>query len=76
MGCIFFSCSVFARISDTTFDHLRIAVILFCCAIRFVFTKIHLQVFLDVANRKIVRMKKEAGRISNVTLQKKASEIL
>jgi hypothetical protein len=31
---------------------------------------------LDVANRKIVRMKKEAGRISNVILQKKASEIL
>ncbi|CAB4021771.1 Hypothetical predicted protein [Paramuricea clavata] len=58
-------------ISDTTFDHLRIAIILFCCAIRFVFTKIHLQVFLDVANRKIVRMKKEAGRISNITLQKK-----
>ncbi len=70
--CLF----VFCRISDRTFDHLRIAVILLCCVVRFVFTKIHLQVFLDVAKRKVVRMKKEAGRISNVTLQKKASKLI
>ena len=62
-------------ISDSTFDHLRIAVILLCCSVRFLLTRIHLQVFLDVAKRNVVRMKKEAGRISNITLQKKIASV-
>ena len=69
---VIFSLFVFSRISDATFDNLRIATILLCCFVRCVLTKIHLQVFLDVAKRNVVRMRKEAGRISNVALQKKA----
>lgn len=61
------------RMSDTTFDNFRLTVVFLCCVLRFVFTKVHLQVFLDVAKQKVGRMKKEAGRISNITLQKKVS---
>ncbi|XP_028391733.1 transmembrane protein 161B-like isoform X2 [Dendronephthya gigantea] len=63
--------SVPYSISDSTFDQLRVAVVILCCILRFVLTKIHLQVFLDLAKKKVSRLKKEAGRISNVTLQKR-----
>ena len=58
------------RISDATFDNLRVAAVLMCCFIRLMLTRIHLQSFLDMAKQRILKMKKEAGRISNITLQK------
>ena len=58
------------RISDATFDNLRVAAVLMCCFIRLMLTRIHLQSFLDMAKQRVLKMKKEAGRISNLTLQK------
>ncbi|XP_046841923.1 transmembrane protein 161B-like [Xenia sp. Carnegie-2017] len=58
-------------VSDSNFDNIRIGVILLCCLMRFFFTKMHLQAFLDIAKVKVNRMKREAGRTNSSALQKK-----
>ena len=56
--------------TERTFDTLRLWAILLLCALRLAMMRHHLQAYLNLANKAVEQMKKEAGRISTVDLQK------
>ncbi|XP_019387877.1 PREDICTED: transmembrane protein 161B isoform X3 [Crocodylus porosus] len=56
--------------SEATFDTLRLWVIILLCALRLAMMRNHLQAYLNLAQKCVDQMKKEAGRISTVDLQK------
>ena len=58
------------RIEESTFEAARIIAIFIFCAFRFVLVWPHLQAHLNMAVSKIENLRKEAGRISNIELQK------
>lgn len=58
------------RMSEETFDTLRLWVIVLMCVLRLVMMRHHLQAYLNLAQKGVDQMKKEAGRISTVDLQK------
>lgn len=57
--------------SSDTFESLRIIAIVIAMVIRLICTPWYLQAYLDMAYHRIEQQKKEAGRITNVDLQKK-----
>lgn len=63
------SLSVF-RMSEQTFDTLRLWTIILMCVLRLAMMRHHLQAYLNLAQKGVDQMKKEAGRISTVDLQK------
>ncbi len=64
------SCSSAFRMSEKTYDTLRLWVILLLCVLRLAMMRYHLQAYLNLAQKGVLQMKKEAGRISTVDLQK------
>lgn len=56
--------------SEKTYDTLRLWAILLLCALRLAMMRHHLQAYLNLAQKGVEQMKKEAGRISTVELQK------
>lgn len=56
--------------SEKTYDTLRLWVILLLCVLRLAMMRHHLQAYLNLAQKAVLQMKKEAGRISTVDLQK------
>ena len=56
--------------SDDMFDAIRLWFILGFCAVRFLLVWPHLQSHLNLAFRKLEKLRKEAGRIKAVELQK------
>lgn len=56
--------------SEQTFDTLRLWVIVLMCVLRLAMMRHHLQAYLNLAQKSVDQMKKEAGRISTVDLQK------
>uniref|UniRef100_A0A8B9KLX5 Transmembrane protein 161B n=1 Tax=Astyanax mexicanus TaxID=7994 RepID=A0A8B9KLX5_ASTMX len=56
--------------SEKTYDTLRLWAILLLCALRLAMMRHHLQAYLNLAKKGVEQMKKEAGRISTVELQK------
>lgn len=56
--------------SEQTFDTLRLWVIVLMCVLRLAMMRHHLQAYLNLAQKGVDQMKKEAGRISTVDLQK------
>lgn len=58
------------RMSEKTYDTLRLWAILLLCALRLAMMRHHLQAYLNLAQKGVEQMKKEAGRISTVELQK------
>lgn len=58
------------RMSEKTYDTLRLWVILLLCVLRLAMMRHHLQAYLNLAQKGVLQMKKEAGRISTVDLQK------
>ena len=56
--------------SENTYDTLRLWAILLLCALRLAMMRHHLQAYLNLAKKGVEQMKKEAGRISTVDLQK------
>ncbi|XP_019338685.1 transmembrane protein 161B isoform X3 [Alligator mississippiensis] len=56
--------------SEATFDTLRLWIIILLCALRMAMMRNHLQAYLNLAQKCVDQMKKEAGRISTVDLQK------
>lgn len=68
--------SVNTRMSEQTYDTLRLWTIILMCVLRLVMMRHHLQAYLNLAQKGVDQMKKEAGRISTVDLQKMVNEIL
>uniref|UniRef100_A0A8C6YRM2 Transmembrane protein 161B n=1 Tax=Nothoprocta perdicaria TaxID=30464 RepID=A0A8C6YRM2_NOTPE len=61
--------------SEDTFDTMRLWIIILLCVLRLAMMRSHLQAYLNLAQKCVDQMKKEAGRISTVDLQKMVSEI-
>ena len=64
------------RVSDDTFDLCRIAIIPFMCLFRVSLITKYLQAYLNMAKEKVDLLKKEAGRINSLELQKCVSILL
>jgi len=61
--------------SEDTFDTMRLWIIVLLCALRLAMMRHHLQAYLNLAQKSVDQMKKEAGRISMVDLQKMVSKV-
>ncbi|XP_048656070.1 transmembrane protein 161B [Marmota marmota marmota] len=61
--------------SEATFDTLRLWLIILLCALRLAMMRSHLQAYLNLAQKCVDQMKKEAGRISTVELQKMVARV-
>lgn len=61
--------------TEATFDTLRLWVIILLCVLRLAMMRSHLQAYLNLAQKCVDQMKKEAGRISTVELQKMVARV-
>ncbi|KAK1176570.1 transmembrane protein 161B-like isoform X1 [Acipenser oxyrinchus oxyrinchus] len=61
--------------TEATFDTLRLWVIILLCLLRLGLMRRHLQAYLNLAQKCVDQMKKEAGRISTVDLQKMVARV-
>ncbi|XP_074059100.1 transmembrane protein 161B isoform X3 [Macrotis lagotis] len=61
--------------TETTFDTMRLWLIILLCALRLALMRNHLQAYLNLAQKCVDQMKKEAGRISTVDLQKMVARV-
>lgn len=57
------------------FESLRLYLVIFAALLRFALMPIYLQAYLNIAYNRIEELKQEAGRITNVDLQKKITSI-
>ncbi|XP_067647190.1 transmembrane protein 161B isoform X2 [Eurosta solidaginis] len=62
-------------LSVEAFEAMRFLIVVFVVLLRFALIPIYLQSYLNLAHDKIVDLRKEAGRITNVEYQKKISSI-
>ncbi|XP_051028544.1 transmembrane protein 161B isoform X2 [Acomys russatus] len=63
------------QMTEATFDTLRLWLIILLCALRLAMMRSHLQAYLNLAQKCVDQMKKEAGRISTVELQKMVARV-
>ncbi|KAM5191281.1 transmembrane protein 161A [Mantella aurantiaca] len=61
--------------SDSTYNTFRLWIIVFFCLLRLSLTRYHMQAYLGLADRWVEQMKREAGRISMLEIQRKISRI-
>ncbi|KAF7475891.1 histone H2B type 1 [Marmota monax] len=61
--------------TEATFDALRLWLIILLCVLRLAMMHSHLQAYLNLAQKCVDQMKKEAGRISIVELQKMVARV-
>lgn len=59
------------RMSSEAFDITRLVLIVIAVVLRLVLMPIYLQAYLNIAYERLEEQKKEAGRITNIDLQKK-----
>ncbi|KAG9488025.1 hypothetical protein GDO78_007689 [Eleutherodactylus coqui] len=59
-----------ALMTEDAFDTVRLWIIIFLCGLRLIMMRYHLQAYLNLAQKCVDQMKKEAGRISTMELQK------
>lgn len=62
-------------LSSEAFETIRLGAVVFAVVLRFLLMPIYLQAYLNLAYDRVEDQKKEAGRITNVDLQKKISSI-
>ncbi|TNN53026.1 Transmembrane protein 161B [Liparis tanakae] len=60
----------FTQMTEDTYDTLRLWAIILMCVLRLAMMRHHMQAYLNLAQKGVDQMKKEAGRISTVDLQK------
>nr|XP_020450040.1 transmembrane protein 161B isoform X4 [Monopterus albus] len=61
--------------TEQTYDTLRLWAIILMCTLRLAMIRHHLQAYLNLAQKGVDQMKKEAGRISTVDLQKMVARV-
>lgn len=64
------------RLTPQAFDVIRFLLIIIAVLLRLVLMPIYLQAYLNLAYDRLEDQKKEAGRITNVDLQKKVKIII
>lgn len=57
--------------SSAAFDSVRLWTIVVLCVLRLALTRYHLQAYLNLAQKWVEQMKKEAGRIAAIDIQRK-----
>uniref|UniRef100_A0A8C9Z4G7 Transmembrane protein 161A n=1 Tax=Sander lucioperca TaxID=283035 RepID=A0A8C9Z4G7_SANLU len=62
-------------VSSETFDSMRLWIIVALCVLRLALTRYHLQAYLNLAQKWVEQMKKEAGRIAAIDIQRKVTRI-
>ncbi|XP_037326368.2 transmembrane protein 161A [Pungitius pungitius] len=62
-------------VSSDAFDSLRLCLIVASCVLRLSMTRYHLQAYLNLAQKWVEQMKKEAGRIAAIDIQRKVTRI-
>lgn len=70
--CLF----IHTRMTEQTYDTLRLWAIILMCMLRLAMMRHHLQAYLNLAQKGVDQMKKEAGRISTVDLQKMVCNLI
>ncbi|XP_044311779.1 transmembrane protein 161A [Varanus komodoensis] len=61
--------------SDSTYNSVRLWTIVVLCLLRLAVTRHHLQAYLNLAQRWVEQMKREAGRIAVLEIQRKITRI-
>uniref|UniRef100_A0A8C3ARJ2 Transmembrane protein 161B n=1 Tax=Cyclopterus lumpus TaxID=8103 RepID=A0A8C3ARJ2_CYCLU len=61
--------------TEDTYDTLRLWAIILMCMLRLAMMRHHMQAYLNLAQKGVDQMKKEAGRISTVDLQKMVARV-
>uniref|UniRef100_A0A671YDP1 Transmembrane protein 161B n=1 Tax=Sparus aurata TaxID=8175 RepID=A0A671YDP1_SPAAU len=61
--------------TEQTYDTLRLWTIILMCILRLAMMRHHLQAYLNLAQKGVEQMKREAGRISTVDLQKMVARV-
>ncbi|KAE8635832.1 hypothetical protein XENTR_v10002755 [Xenopus tropicalis] len=61
--------------TEDSFDTIRLWVIIVLCVLRLAMMRYHLQAYLNLAQKCVNQMKKEAGRISTMELQKMVARV-
>ncbi|KAM3938470.1 transmembrane protein 161A [Leptodactylus fuscus] len=61
--------------SNSTYNSLRLWIIVVLCLLRLSMTRLHMQAYLGLASHWVEQMKREAGRISMLEIQRKISRI-
>ncbi|XP_010775437.1 transmembrane protein 161A [Notothenia coriiceps] len=62
-------------VSSETFDSVRLWIIVVLCLLRLAMTRYHMQAYLNLAQKWVEQMKKEAGRIAAIDIQRKVTRI-
>lgn len=62
-------------VPSAVFDSMRLWLIVVFCLLRLALTRYHLQAYLNLAQKWVEQMKKEAGRIAAIDIQRKVTRI-
>lgn len=62
-------------IPSSAFDSIRLWIVVGLCVLRLGMTRYHLQAYLNLAQKWVEQMKKEAGRIAAVDIQRKVTRV-
>uniref|UniRef100_A0A8C6PMB7 Transmembrane protein 161A n=1 Tax=Nothobranchius furzeri TaxID=105023 RepID=A0A8C6PMB7_NOTFU len=62
-------------VSSAAFDSLRLWIIVVSCVLRLVLTRVHMQAYLNLSQKWVEQMKKEAGRIAAIDIQRKVTRV-
>ncbi|XP_013855282.1 transmembrane protein 161A [Austrofundulus limnaeus] len=62
-------------VSSAAFDSVRLWTIVALCVLRLALTRYHLQAYLNLAQKWVEQMKKEAGRIAAIDIQRKVTRV-
>ncbi|XP_071377621.1 transmembrane protein 161A [Centroberyx affinis] len=62
-------------VPSAVFDSMRLWIIVALCLLRLALTRYHLQAYLNLAQKWVEQMKKEAGRIAAIDIQRKVTRV-
>lgn len=62
-------------VSSSAFDSIRLGIIVSLCVLRLALTRYHLQAYLNLAQKWVEQMKREAGRIAAIDIQRKVTRV-
>ncbi|XP_067086198.1 transmembrane protein 161A [Osmerus mordax] len=62
-------------IPSAAFDSVRLWTVVVLCVLRLALTRYHLQAYLNISQKWVEQMKKEAGRIAAIDIQRKVTRV-
>ncbi|KAM7410212.1 hypothetical protein PAMA_001588 [Pampus argenteus] len=62
-------------VPSAVFDSMRLWIIVVLCVLRLALTRYHMQAYLNLAQKWVEQMKKEAGRIAAIDIQRKVTRV-